>query len=124
MHLVERDAAQAHGPFTLFALFERSDAFGRWDVVVSAPWLTEDRDGILTITQPLVRHFSSDEIARLSRVVPLSTESDFVKTVLRLAPLAKDGFIEIRDTLYGVELERAYILAAQDPHLPGTDAGE
>jgi hypothetical protein len=33
------EIAAKKGDFTLFALFKRADGLGRWDLVVSAPWL-------------------------------------------------------------------------------------
>ncbi len=39
----EADIAKQHGEFVLFGLFERSDFLGKYDVVVSAKWLKDDR---------------------------------------------------------------------------------
>ena len=39
----EENIAKERGEFTLFGLFERSDFLGRYDVVVSAKWLKDDR---------------------------------------------------------------------------------
>lgn len=38
----EEKISREHGEFTLFGLFERTDVFGKYDVVVSAPWLRDD----------------------------------------------------------------------------------
>ncbi len=39
----EENIAKERGEFMLFGLFERSDFLGRYDVVVSAKWLKDDR---------------------------------------------------------------------------------
>ena len=38
----ERQISRDRGDFTLFGLFERLDIHGKYDCVVSAPWLKED----------------------------------------------------------------------------------
>lgn len=38
----EEKISRERGAFALFGLFERSDIFGKYDVVVSAPWLKDD----------------------------------------------------------------------------------
>src|SRR5205807_6503452 len=40
---VEREIASEKGDFVLFALLEREERPGRWDVVAAAPWLGEDK---------------------------------------------------------------------------------
>ena len=39
----EEEISQEHGDFTLFGLFERLDIYEKYDLVVSAPWLQDDR---------------------------------------------------------------------------------
>lgn len=38
----EEEISHEHGDFTLFGLFERTDIFGKYDCVVSAPWLKDE----------------------------------------------------------------------------------
>ena len=38
----EKETSNERGNFTLFGLFERLDIYGKYDCVVSAPWLKED----------------------------------------------------------------------------------
>ena len=40
---LESQIAQEKGDFTLFALFMREDVPDRWDLIVSAPWLGDDK---------------------------------------------------------------------------------
>ncbi len=39
----EEEISTEHGSFTLFGLFERLDIYQEYDLVVSAPWLKDDR---------------------------------------------------------------------------------
>ena len=36
---LERDISSEKGDFSLFALFLREDAYDRWDLLVSSPWI-------------------------------------------------------------------------------------
>ncbi len=46
----EEKISHGHGEFTLFGLFERTDVFGKYDVVVSASWLKDDLSSLSVIT--------------------------------------------------------------------------
>ena len=58
---VEREMSQAWGGFALFGLFERDETAGKWDILVSAPWLTTDLAGIRRVVDALVPHVSKAE---------------------------------------------------------------
>ena len=45
----EKEISEERGSFTLFGLFERTDIFGKYDCVVSAPWLKDDGASIILI---------------------------------------------------------------------------
>ena len=40
---LERRLVEEHGQFSLFALFLREDSTDKWDLVVAAPWIEENR---------------------------------------------------------------------------------
>ena len=40
---LEAEIAQKKGDFSLFALFLREDAPDRWDLLVSAPWASSNK---------------------------------------------------------------------------------
>lgn len=46
LRAAKRAITSAHGPFVLFVLAEREEALGKWDLLVSAPWLEAIRKGI------------------------------------------------------------------------------
>ncbi len=50
----EEKISRERGAFTLFGLFERTDIFGKYDVVVSAPWLKDDLSSLSVITDLVI----------------------------------------------------------------------
>ena len=78
---VESFVARDKGPFTVFALVERADLSDRWDVVVAAPWLKQDRPSILTINEAIAKFLTEDERLLIARVAPVPANSDFVRFI-------------------------------------------
>lgn len=113
MRQVERAAASQGGAFNLFGLFEREDTPGRWDVIVSAPWLEAGRKGILTITHYVSALVRPEAAVLIGRIVPLSPDSAFVRTINALAQNVDEGVVSTGPLNVGdVEIERGYLLVS------------
>lgn len=117
MQQVKQVLARKHGPFTVFALLEREDKPGRWDVVVAAPWLGTATKDIYIVAQQVTKYLSSQEVITISRIAPLPPESDFVQLLLRevrgTLPDEDGGPRRLGRSIVGdVELRRGYVLAA------------
>jgi hypothetical protein len=104
------------GPFVLFGVFMREDSSGRWDLVVSAPWLEEGKLKALgEFVQTLAKGIGEEEVLSFSRIVTLNRDDFALHAVLdgvagaRL-PLHKEG-----PGLFGLPLEHAHVLRAQQP---------
>ena len=115
----EREAAQALGEFTLFGLFERSDSPGRFDIIVSAPWLGMGRDAILKVI-PYLPDLEPGESALIGSLFPLPPDIEFVQIVIGIL---RDGGGYTLDNgvralgfgqsgLSDVEIMRCYVIAA------------
>jgi hypothetical protein len=80
LHAIEAQ----RGPFVLASLFMREDAPGRWDLVVSAPWLQR---GKLVALDDFVKRLSDalgqEEVLSLSRVVTLNRKDPALKRILQ-----------------------------------------
>src|SRR6266849_3860799 len=86
-----REIAAEKGDFALFAVLEREDNPGRWDVVLAAPWFGDDTGPSLDyLIQKIDARLSPEERRSLSRVVLLDPWDAFVQTVNRLFPVT-DG---------------------------------
>jgi hypothetical protein len=45
---IQKEIAGERGDFVLFAVLEREESPGRWDVVLAAPWFGEDKNSALS----------------------------------------------------------------------------
>ncbi len=113
---VEREMSQTWGGFALFGLFERDETAGKWDILVSAPWLTTDRAGIQRVVEALVPVVSKAEWLRIAGVVPLEPSSGYVQGIVRRFDV-EHALQEVVNTIFdGVFINHAYILTAnKDP---------
>ena len=74
--------AEERGSFWLFALFLREESPNRWDLVVSDPWVGEDRYAALDYTVGKVQEvLDPKEIIQLSHVAILVKESPVLEEV-------------------------------------------
>ena len=81
--IAEEKVAEERGSFSLFGLFETEDMPGRWDLVASAPWLETGYSGIKRLIDALRAHFDGKDWQGVSVVVPMTTETDFVRAITR-----------------------------------------
>lgn len=113
-----RRIAETKGDFTLFALFMRSDNPGKWDLVVSAPWLEK---GQLKATSELVSLLSEsvgeEALHEFSRIATVGKDHPTVKFILENMPV-DDGELRVRSTdLFGFQLDEAIIFRAKNPQV-------
>ena len=109
---VEEALSQTWGGFALFGLFEREETAGKWDILVSAPWLTTDRAGIQLVVDELLLLLSQAEWLRIAGVVPLEPSSTYVQWIAQRFN-AEHGLQEVINTILdGVFINHAYIITA------------
>src|SRR5687767_14946647 len=103
-----REISNTKGDFTLFAKILRSDALGKWDLVVSAPWLQE---GTLKATAELVNLLSKSvgngALHEFSRIETVGSDHPTVKFILANLPV-DDGELHVQSTdLFGLQIDDA-----------------
>lgn len=95
---LERGLAEEHGQFSLFALFLREDSTDKWDLVVAAPWIEENRkEGLAQISNRVQQAFVPEELSRLSRVVLIDDFNPALKAMPQ-ALHSQHGTNEVRDS--------------------------
>jgi len=108
----EEELSRERGAFSLFALFERSNMIGKWDVAMSAPWLGTDYAAIKWMVDNLQWRFTKEEWLKLARVVPLNPAGEFVTDIGLLYPM-EHGLKHIPSiVLSGLEINRGVIITA------------
>lgn len=111
---LEQRIAAEKGAFSLFALFLREDAPGKWDLVVAAPWMNADRAQALGyLTDQLKREFEPLELMQLSRVVIVDQHNPALETINRVMPIAHGAADVQNGNFFGLQMKQAYIITSQ-----------
>jgi len=111
-----------HGPILLFALFLREDSLEKWDMVVSASWLSSsEKNAYKMVVSKIQGNLSAGELVLFSRVVILDSSDPVVSFLQEVCPLTNGGFkespnnfsIEPFSEKFGFTIKKAYILRCQ-----------
>ncbi len=117
----EEKVARQRGSFTLFALFEREEAPGKWDLVAAAPWLDTSRNDIKELIDTLNAYFSVKDWKIIATVVPMKESSDFVQAITRKFHF-EHQLEEIGSTyVNGVYITHAFLITANPSPRPVTE---
>ena len=100
----------------LFALFERDDAPGKWDVVLSSEWSNANAaSAIRTISERLVPQLDPNELAAISRIVIIPSNEPSV-SMLASGMTVQGGCAELVDCNFmGLPIRHAFVFKAQRP---------
>lgn len=111
---LEAELSKEKGPFLLFALLLREDALDVWDILVSAPWIDVDRGtGLRLIVDRLGRVASTDEMARVSKVVIVDRFNPALKS-LQAAFDVESAVVEVSNSeFFGFKVSRAFIITSR-----------
>lgn len=109
---LEKQLAREKGKFVLFALFEREESKNKWDVVVSASWLSEDYSQWNDLTDEIANKLESSELNRLSRIAVLDPSDEVVRSINSSFKVQHKN-IEIREfEVYGILIYHAHIITS------------
>ena len=116
---LERDIASEKGEFSLFALFLREEADGKWDLLASAPWLeANDRKSLDYLANQLRARLATQELLSLSMIVLLEKGNPVLEAICK-AIKVRHGMAEVRDSIsFGVPIKHAYIITAERENSP------
>ena len=111
---LEKDISATKGDFALFALFIREDLPDRWDLMISAPWASADKNGAIKY---LIARIKTDvgpsSLAQLSRIILLDPKEDSVK-MLNQSIQVEHGAVEVRDShFFGLPIKHAFIVTSK-----------
>ncbi len=79
------------GPFLFAALIERDNTPGRKDLVVSAPWISNDDEFYKYLSPKLHRHLSKEDWFEYSRTEAIDPSDRFIREFTRYTgPVTKE----------------------------------
>lgn len=102
------------GHLHLFAVFEREDIPGRWDLVIAAPWVKRNNEHALRLlAEEMKNRLPASELERVSRIVLLDPADASVRAITSEHSVEHDR-VEIGEGLhYGLPVERGYVITAR-----------
>ena len=110
---IEVEISADKGSFNLFALIEREDSLGKWDIVVAANWVDGGRKELInTIASKIREKLSGDEQLMLSRIVTLFPSDVLVRNLNLIG--VEHGIVELsNNTFNGIPIKKAYLITSK-----------
>jgi hypothetical protein len=118
---IEKEMAEEKGLFVLFALFLREDAPDLWDLLVSASWISKNKEESLKyIVEKTGKGLTPEEILKLSRIVVIEEDNPALDALLR-AINVEHSMAEIQDSnFFGLQIKQAYLITSHRGGQQGT----
>lgn len=109
----EVEISSEKGEFVLFALIEREDSLGKWDIVISAKWIEDKKKEVIEfIASNLKNKLNEEEQLMLSRIVVLSPNDPFVKSLNMIG--VEHGTFRLSNIKFnGVFIEEGYLITSK-----------
>jgi hypothetical protein len=112
---LESKIAEERGDFALFGLFVREDLPDRWDLIVSAPWVTDRKAALDYFVSKIQLDMGAPALIDLSRIVFVDPQDQAVQD-LNQAIHVEHGAVEVRDsTFFGLPIKHAFIITSKRP---------
>jgi hypothetical protein len=111
---LEKRLTKEKGPFDLFALFSSDDVEDKWDLVVSATWIGEEKKEALDLlSSQLLVMLKQSEFLTISKIVPLDVYDPRVKEIQKMVQV-EHGLKEIREyRFYGFRVDTIYVITCK-----------
>lgn len=112
MTIVEQELTTQYGDFTLFALFLRENSPRLWDVMVSAPWIDQNREaGLNIVVNKINACLKKEEILMLSHIVIVEHNHPELHELDRFNFAQSSQLIEVKDeNLLGQDIKQAFFI--------------
>lgn len=112
--ITEKTISDEKTSFAIFGLFLREDAEDKWDLILSANWLTGDYlKNLEYITEKLKLQLDPKEMTRISRIILLGPEDKFVRNI-NSALNVEHGKVELEDCRFNdIFIKRAIIITSK-----------
>jgi len=106
---------EQRGSVYLFALFEREETSGKWDIVLSSDWSDNERgDAVRLISDALVPKLNPEEISALSRVFIAPSYDPAVEELIEADQAQHvERFYTSGFSFMGVPIRQLYVFRTQ-----------
>jgi hypothetical protein len=113
---LESELAKEKGGFTFFALLMREALLDRWDLIVAADWLGQDRGAAIDyLVDEIKSKLGAEYLVQLARIIPVDPDNANLAEFIRKVEV-EHGNVELRDeTIFGQDIKRAHIITSKRP---------
>jgi hypothetical protein len=110
----EKEMAEEKGPFVLFGLFLREDSSDLWDLLVSASWISKDKEESLRyIAGKTGKALLPEEVLTLSRIVVIEEDNPALDALIGAIRI-EHGVAEIQNSdFFGLQIKHAYLITSK-----------
>ncbi len=111
-----KELENENGDVFLFALFLREQTFGKWDLLISAPWLdSRILSSYDKVAKRVQENLDKSEMTELARIAILNVDDQAVTFLQNLYSVPNGSFIEVANCepltdRFGFTIKRAYVL--------------
>ena len=111
---IEKETSLEKGGYNLFALFLREESSNKWDILVSANWIDENKEEALKyLAQKIQKEFTREELAQISRIVIIEKENPSLPALQQTIDI-EHGTAEIKDSnLFGLQIKHAFLITSK-----------
>jgi hypothetical protein len=113
---IESEIAHERGDLFLFAVFLPEGALNKWDLLISAPWVTNGaKDSIEYVVEKLQRRFKPNEMLTFARVAPIPPDHP---SLLELSERYQvmHGDLELRNfEFFSIDIKCAHFITLNRP---------
>jgi hypothetical protein len=111
---IEKATSKEKGEYELFGLFLRENSSSKWDLLVSANWILNDKEKALKyLAEKLQNILSPQELLSISRIVIIEQNNPALPS-LQQAIHVEHGTAEIRaSNFFGLNIQHAYLITSR-----------
>ncbi len=112
--VIEKETSAKKGKYNLFALFLRENSSYKWDVLVSANWINDNKEKSLKyLAQKIQKSFTQNELSQISRIVIIDEDNPQLPA-LQQAINIEHGTTEIKDSIFfGMQIKHAFLITSR-----------
>lgn len=111
---IEKETSVERGEYNLFALFLREDSSNKWDILVAATWIDNNKEDALKYLAPKIQKaFTQNELLQISRIVIIEDTNPALPS-LQQAVSIEHGSAEIKDSsFFGLQIKHAFLITSK-----------
>lgn len=112
---IERRTSEEKGEYDFFALFLRENSSDKWDILVAATWIDNNKEDALKYLAKIFQSsFNQNELLSISRIV-LIEDTNPALPALQQAINVEHGSLEIKDAnFFGLEIKHAFLITSKN----------